>query len=288
MHAISGIRELANRYDAFILDLWGVIHDGLALYPGVADCLEELNQKGKRVLFLSNAPRRSAQAQTVLAKLGVHSGMYEAIITSGEVTYQMMAAHQSAIEMPGTRYLYMGLPRDAGLLRTLGYQEVRTPDDADFILNTGTDHFEQWPEEKRDVLREAQSLGLPMLCPNPDLIVVRQSGQKIPCAGALGVMYEELGGTVLYIGKPYPQVYHYCLERLKAVPTERVLAVGDNPETDILGANQAGIDCVLVTGGILPFELGLDADQLIGSKKLGKHCATLGAHPDYLTTGFRW
>lgn len=283
---LGGLSEAIEHYDALILDLWGVIHDGLALYPGVAECLANARAAGKKIVFLSNAPRRASRAVEILTGLGVHPGGYDAMLTSGEVTYEYFVARTDPFFAAlGPTYLYMGLERDAELIEGLGYTRVADPKDAAFILNTGTDDFSQWPEEKRPVLEASRKFDLPMVCPNPDDIVVRQDGTKIPCAGLLGQLYEELGGTVRYIGKPYGEVYARCME---VVGSRKALAVGDNLDTDILGANRAGLDVALVTGGILKIKLGLKDGEVPAPATLEPLYAETAARPSYVMAGFRW
>jgi HAD superfamily hydrolase (TIGR01459 family) len=251
----SGVSEFADRCDALILDLWGVIHDGLAPYPGVSDCLDRLRDRGIRVLMLSNAPRPSSVVIERLDGMGIGPDRYERIITSGDVTRDALAHRDDPWHAAlGKRYLHLGPERDTGLIAGLDFAPAGTPDDADFILNTGLrDDETEGLEDYREILVTARSRSLPMVCANPDLTVMR-GPRTVLCAGALAAAYEEIGGDVRYHGKPYTSVYDYCFSVLEGVPRGRVMMVGDSLRTDIAGANAAGIEGIFVNGGLHSIE----------------------------------
>ncbi len=235
------------RYRGFILDLWGVIHDGSRLYPHALECLKQLRAQGKRVFFLSNAPRRVHKVTAVLESIGVSADLYEGVMSSGEAAYQAMAAGEVSV---GKRYLYIGPERDADVLQGLSYSSG-PPEEADFILNVGFGSEEAGLEDLTPLLARCLARRLPMLCLNPDMEVVKISGERFPCAGVIARQYVSMGGAVQWYGKPYPAVYRHCLARLAPLRPAEILAVGDGLYTDILGANNAGIDTLLIQGGIL-------------------------------------
>lgn len=240
------LQDIVAPYEALILDLWGVIHDGTALYPGVADTLAWLYANDKEVVFLSNAPRVSAKAQLVLDKLGIPREHYKAIITSGQVAHDILAEDTAWF---GTKYYYLGPSKDEDILSDLAhYTRAATFQNAEFVLCTGYEKDGQPHEKVLPLLVKLLALDLPMLCVNPDFEVVKQDGTQWLCAGALAEAYEGAGGLVEYIGKPYEDVYERCFNLLG---TSNVLAVGDNPVTDIAGAKNEAIDSLLITGGIL-------------------------------------
>ena len=247
MQSISGLSSIIDRYDALLLDLWGVIHDGTHLYPGVKEALVALRHANKKIIFISNAPRRAAKAATVLTQLGVQTEWYDDIITSGEIGYQWLEANP---EKWGKRYYYIGPSKDVDILDGLNYQRADDVKDADFLLNVGFGTEEQSSDDWQTLLHAARTLQLPMLCLNPDFEVVKITGERYPCAGVLALDYEKIGGKVTYFGKPYCEIYHRCMQWLTLDKTN-VLAVGDGIATDIAGAVRFGLDCVLVTGGIL-------------------------------------
>ncbi len=268
--ALNSLSAVAKDYSGLILDLWGVIHDGTDIYPGVSDTLKALKQEGKRVVFLSNAPRRARKVIAVLDALDIKPEWYEAVLSSGEVAYRNL--REGKMEL-GTRYRFIGPERDADVLDGLGYTRVENAKDADFALNVGFGSDDRSLEDTAPVLGECLAARLPMLCLNPDREVVKITGERFPCAGVIADAYEAMGGYVHWFGKPYQEVYQACMEMLTPLGKEDVLAVGDGLHTDILGANNAGIKSVLVTGGILQGEWTHEEGE---------------PEPDYILDAFHW
>jgi len=262
----KSVAEFVDLYDAFILDIWGVIHDGESAYPGVLETMRKLKQAGKEIIFLSNAPRRSSKVKKALARFGVTEDLYKDAVSSGEVAYQLFSRYCHSSESwnpaapldPGLRrddnipYFYIGPEKDADLLQGLNYQIVQKAADAKFVLATGFDNDDSTLQEKLPQIKEAMKADLKMYCVNPDLIVVRQNGTKMLCAGVIGEYYRDQGWEVEFIGKPYKQVYEYIQKSF--APGARIAAIGDSLTTDIAGANNVGIDSILVLGGILQME----------------------------------
>jgi len=246
---VPGFAAMAAEYDAFIVDLWGVVHDGVAPFPGALDCLRRL--EGRPVLLLSNAPRRADSVQRTLRGLNVVDSLYTHILTSGEATWLALRDRTDPwFRALGHRVYHLGPERDRGVMDGIGLTLVARPDDADFLLNTG-------PDDQRDTagiaeftgdLRACLDAGLKMICANPDLEIVR-GGTRILCAGALAEWYAAQGGEVRSIGKPDRAIYAHALAML-GVAAGRVLAVGDSLRTDIAGASGAGLDSLWVLGGI--------------------------------------
>jgi HAD superfamily hydrolase (TIGR01459 family) len=255
-HLIAGVRELAPRYDGFILDLWGVIHDGLAPIPGAIGCLRSLIDAGKRIVLLSNAPRRADDVVRRITAIGVPVGLYHDAMSSGEETWQHLKRRDDPFYATlGWRCLHIGSERDLEIREGLGLEYVERPEDAQFILNTGPAGWDDRIEDYEPLLRAALARDLPMVCANPDLVVQRGSTLHL-CAGALANWYEEAGGRVRWHGKPYRSVYEACLGLLAVAERSRILAVGDSLRTDIAGAAGAGIDSLLIAGGIHAEEFG--------------------------------
>ena len=248
------IGALAAQYDGFIIDLWGVVHDGVRPYPGVIEALTRLRAAGKRVVFLSNAPRRAAAVVTALAAMGIAPDLHDGVMSSGEAVHtQLRDRTDPGFAALGSRFWHLGPARDRNLFEDLPLTEVDQPDQADFLLNTGPDDLagESDPAAYDPVLYAALAAGLPMICANPDLEVVR-AGQRIICAGLLAEIYAARGGVVLMRGKPDPAIYQPTLAML-GTARARTLAVGDSLRTDIAGAKAAGIDSVFILGGIHGF-----------------------------------
>ncbi|MFA5122737.1 TIGR01459 family HAD-type hydrolase [Zavarzinia sp.] len=227
-----------------VVDLWGVMHNGIAAFPDAVDALARFRD-GRRagVVMLSNAPRPSAVVRLQLDRLGVPRELYDFIVTSGDVTRDALAA-------AGYRHLWhVGPERDLPIYEGLNVTLTDDLDAAEALVCTGlVDDERETAEDYRPLLEAALSRGLALVCANPDRIVKR-GADVIPCAGAVAALYEEMGGTVEWHGKPYPSVYSRSLGLLGTAPGE-TLAVGDGIETDIPGANAQNIPALLVTGGV--------------------------------------
>jgi HAD superfamily hydrolase (TIGR01459 family) len=258
---IAGMRELAPQYDGFIVDLWGVIHDGVAPMPGALECLRALKERSKRIVLLSNAPRRSDDVVRRITALGVPPRLYDDVMSSGEEAWQHLSRRDDPFYAAlGRRCLHIGSERDIEIRDGLGLDFVDTVESAQFILNTGPAGWDDRIEDYEPVLRAALRRALPMICANPDIVVMH--GDRLAlCAGALAKWYEEGGGRVRWHGKPFGSVYDTCLGLLGIADRRRVLAVGDSLRTDIAGADGAGIDSVLIAGGIHAEELGTPGAQ---------------------------
>lgn len=280
---LAGLGEVMEQYDALLLDLWGVIHDGNTLYPNVAATLNALYAAGKKILFLSNAPRRASKARGRLVELGIPAVISESVMTSGEATYQFLASALASQNSPAgawRSYAFCGPDRDRGLLDGLPYVSA-SGNEADFLLNVGFTDDNEPVSYWMPLLQDCRARGLPMLCANPDRIVVRLNGEVLPCAGQLADAYLAMGGEVQYFGKPYPDVYAHCFQHLEHVAISRILAVGDSLETDILGGQSAGVDTVLITGGILKPQLINGVDNTLNVSALSLLCEESGATPTY-------
>ena len=286
LRVIDGMRTLAPKYDGFILDLWGVVHDGTAPFPGVLDCMERLIAAGKRLVLLSNAPRRSGDVVRRIARIGVPERLYHDVMSSGEEAWQCLHRRDEPFYAAlGRRCLQIGSERDLEIREGLDLVFVDEPAEADFILNTGPAEWDDTIEDYARVLHAALGRGLPMVCANPDLVVIHD-GKPALCAGALAEQYEAIGGRVRWHGKPYPSVYDSCLGLLGITDRRRILAIGDSLRTDIAGAEGAGIDSLLIAGGVHAAEFGtdgaLDLDRIAGAIEKS------GAHPIGVAARFVW
>jgi len=283
---IDGMRDLAPDYDGFLLDLWGVVHDGTAPFPGVLDCMARLIEAKKRVVLLSNAPRRADDVVRRIATIGVPAGLYHGVMSSGEEAWQHLARRDDPFYAAlGRRVLHIGSERDLEIREGLGLDFVETPAEADFILNTGPAGWEDTIADYAPVLRAARERDLPMVCANPDLVVIH-NGRPALCAGALAEHYERKGGRVRWHGKPYPSVYDSCLALIGIAERRRILAIGDSLRTDIAGAAGAGIDALLIAGGVHAGEFaaegGLDRDRIAAAIRES------GTNPVAVAARFVW
>ena len=264
----DGLAGLASRYDGFICDLWGVLHDGVEALPGAVDCLQHLRTAGKKVAILSNAPRRAASVSAAAARLGIRPELHNGVVSSGEAAWQHLKHRPDAwYKQLGHRCYHIGPDRDHGMRDGLAYDFVDDVAAAEFLLNTGAHLAKDKPETYDEVLKGGVGRNLPMICANPDLEVIR-GGKREICAGALALRYEDLGGEVRYHGKPHAEIYEACFVALEGVAKDRILAVSDSLRTDIAGAQAAGVDSLFIASGIHAESLDLhgsdagDADLL--------------------------
>lgn len=246
---IERISTLAGDYDAVLSDVWGVIHNGIVATPAPCEALTRFREKGGKVILITNAPRPGEVVTHFLDKVGVPRAAYDGIVSSGDVTRAVMASR------PGKAVFHLGPERDLPIFDRLGLSFVPA-ERADYMVCTGLrDDVTETPETYRAEFGHLIKRKMFMLCGNPDLVVER--GDKLVyCAGALADLYGELGGEVLYAGKPHPPIYELALARAGNPPHKRVLAIGDSVRTDLKGAAGMGLDSLFVTAGIHAEELG--------------------------------
>jgi len=250
---VQHLRDVALGVDIILSDIWGVIHDGLTAFPEACDALQTFRADGGTVVLITNAPRPADSVQRQLHKLGVQDAAYDAIVSSGDLTRQFVAAHPGSL-------LLIGPDRDHSIVRGLEV-EFAPLGAADTIVCTGLfDDETETPDDYREMLAQALARRLPLICANPD-IVVERGDRLIYCAGAIAELYRTLGGEVIFYGKPYPPIYDRALGLARALRggSGRVLAIGDSVRTDLAGANAMGLDCLFLTRGIHADEFkGLD------------------------------
>ena len=252
---LSSVAEIASDYDAWLCDIWGVMHNGVEAFVAAADACERFRAAGGTVILISNAPRPSGAVKGQLDRIGVPEGAHDAIVTSGDVTRGLLTS------VPGRRVHHLGPERDKPIFEGLEIA-FATPAEAEVVLCSGLDDDTvETPEDYADRLSEMHALGLPMICANPDLMVERGE-VLVYCAGALAAAYADLGGEVVYAGKPHLPIYDMALAQagaLREAPVEkaRVLAIGDGLKTDIAGARAAGLDALFVASGLHVKDAGL-------------------------------
>ncbi|MEZ5831642.1 MAG: TIGR01459 family HAD-type hydrolase [Dongiaceae bacterium] len=283
---LSGLGAIAHRYAGFIVDVWGVLHDGVRAYDPARDALRRLRAAGAPVCLISNAPRSAAAVAARLVALGIGADCYDHLLTSGQATIDALSdAQEPELAALGRRYYFMGPADTRSLLDGLGYSAVVDPSRATFILNTGSEpgtdlaHYET-------ALRTCARRALPMICANPDLFV-RIGAQQVMCAGAIARRYAALGGSVRYYGKPHPAIYRHALALMACAPGA-VLALGDGLETDIAGARTLGIDAGLVLGGLNADCLGRRGGEEPARDRLQARFDRSGHRPDYIIPYLRW
>jgi HAD superfamily hydrolase (TIGR01459 family) len=251
---IDHFASLASGYDAVLSDVWGVVHNGVEASPAACDALARFRAQGGTVVLITNAPRPGEVVARMLDRLKVPRDAYDTIVSSGDVTRAVIAGR------PGRHLFHIGPERDLPIFDGLDVRFVPLAE-ADYVVCTGPANDEiETPESYRPLLTEVRARGLFMLCANPD-VVVERGDKLVYCAGALADLYAELGGEVLYAGKPHRPIYDRALAQVASrrgtmPPLSHVLAIGDSVRTDLTGAVRAGLDCLFVTAGIHAEELG--------------------------------
>jgi HAD superfamily hydrolase (TIGR01459 family) len=244
---VAGLDELAGHYPAILCDVWGVIHDGLKAFAWACEALIAYRAGGGRVVLITNAPRPRAAVLTQLDRLGVPRDAFDALVTSGEVARELLAAR------PGAKVLHIGPERDLSIYDGLPIA-LTGEAEAELISCTGLfDDTTETPDDYREQMDRWRASGLPMLCANPDMVVER-GDRLVWCAGALAERYRQAGGKTTVVGKPHPAIYRAALAGLG--DRSPVLAIGDGIDTDVRGAVAAGLDVAFVTGGIHAAQFG--------------------------------
>ena len=278
---VEKLRDLVDGKEVVLSDIWGVVHNGLESFPEASDAHHTYRKQGGTVILITHAPPPPDSVQRQLRKLGVADETYDAIVSSGDLTRLFVADH------PGKKMFWLGPERDSSIHR--GLDAVIAPlEQADYIICTGLfDDETETAEDYRAMMLQARERKLTLICANPD-IVVERGDRLIYCAGAIAELYRELGGEVIFYGKPHRPIY----ERAMALAAERsghkaqlnrVLAIGDSVRTDLTGAHGFGIDCLFVTRGIHSEEFeGIDQLDPASVKEL------FGHPPRALMRELRW
>tara|TARA_A100001011_G_scaffold379103_1_gene444697 strand:+ start:874 stop:1680 length:807 start_codon:yes stop_codon:yes gene_type:complete len=234
---LNHLSEIFHNYDTFVIDLWGVMHNGISLNSKAVEVIEKLSENSKKIVFLSNAPRPSSKVIEFLKKLKMDEKFLSKVITSGEAA--MYAINQNKF---GKKFYHLGPPRDQSLFEKV-LNNKTSLDSCDYIICTGFfDDHEENLDYYKNLLKDHTSKKL--MCTNPDLVVHKGDIEEL-CAGSIAKTFENLGGKVIYYGKPYAKIYEMCFNL-----DEKVLAIGDNLRTDIKGANNLNIDSLFIYNGI--------------------------------------
>lgn len=282
--SIDGIAKILARFDGAILDLWGCLHDGVRVYDAALDCLKRLRGAGRRVIIMSNAPRRSDTVARRIADMGLTPDLYHDIIASGEETW--LALKAGSIDGLGgmRRVLAIMTERDAAILDGIDLARTDDPRQADFLLAVGIEGPQTTVAEFSPLLAVAIERGLPMVCANPDLMVHRGGTPEI-CAGAIAQRYQELGGRVVWFGKPHVGIYRRALDRM-GVPADKILCVGDSLRTDIAGGAAIGADTLFIGAGIHREEAM--RGESLAIDRLSALCRRMQVTPDFAMPYLIW
>jgi HAD superfamily hydrolase (TIGR01459 family) len=281
LHFAERLRDLVGGVDVVLSDIWGVVHNGIEAFPEACEALHRFRDQGGAVILITNAPRPADSVQRQLHHLGVADETYDAIVSSGDLTRHYVADRGSQ------KVFWVGPERDNSIYR--GLDPVLAPlEQADYIVCTGLfDDETETADDYRAMMMQAQIRKLPLVCANPD-IVVERGDRLVYCAGAIAELYRELGGEVIFYGKPHRPIYERAMElaaeRLgRTTPLDRVLAIGDSVRTDLAGARDFGVDCLFVTRGIHAEDFeGVDQLEPAAVKEL------FGHPPRALMRELRW
>ena len=238
---MSFLDALPECYRLILCDIWGVVHDGVNLYPGAAERLLQWRGEGRTIVLITNAPRTAEAVEQQLGQIGLPRDAWDGTATSGEAGIAALVATAQPVGFIGTRADRAILEgRDVEIAVDEGFTELAC---------TGLDDERRRVDEYREQLEALADRDVLIHCLNPDRVVVR-GGVPEPCAGALADVYLGLGGRVEWYGKPFPAIYRHALSLAGNPPADEVLAVGDALQTDILGAAKMGFDAIFVAGGI--------------------------------------
>ena len=235
----EGLRSIADNYDLFYIDLWGVVHNGIKLHEKAIFVLEELLKMNKDFVLLTNAPRPNQVVTLFLEKMGMEEHIRNHVFSSGEASLNYLKKFYSS-----KKFFHIGPPRDFDLFSDFKINQSKDIYNSYYLLCTGLfDHQDKDLNYYKEILEK--HINKKMICTNPDLIVDRGNQREL-CAGSVAMIFEKLGGEVVYFGKPYPEVYNQSINNYK----KKILSIGDNLNTDIKGANLLNYDSLLISNGI--------------------------------------
>ena len=266
---IEGLSSIADNYQLFYIDLWGVIHNGIKLHDEAVNALKEITKMNKNYVLLTNAPRPNSSVKNFLENMGLEKEIREHVFTSGEAALNYLKKN-----FFGKNFFHVGPPRDFDLFKDFEKNKSDNIDKSDYILCTGL-----FDENNKDLKFYKnlfdKHLKKKMICTNPDLIVDRGNKREL-CAGSVAMVFEKMGGEVVYFGKPYPEVYNQSFNN----KGKKILSVGDNFNTDIKGANLLNYDSLIISNGIHKSEI-----EKYGIEKTAKSYETIC---NYIQSELKW
>jgi HAD superfamily hydrolase (TIGR01459 family) len=235
----EGLRSIINNYEIFYIDLWGVVHNGIALHDNAIEVLKKITKAKKNYVLLTNAPRPNKSVQLTLEKMGMEKTIRDKVYSSGEAALSYLKKNYL-----NQKFYHIGPPRDFDLFLDFKKNKIKEISGSSYLLCTGL--F----EDKEDDLNYYKKLfndhiDKKMICTNPDLIVDKGNKREL-CAGSVAMVFEKMGGNVVYFGKPFPEVYNQAIDN----KNKKILSIGDNLNTDIKGANLLNYDSLIISNGI--------------------------------------
>jgi HAD superfamily hydrolase (TIGR01459 family) len=251
----EGFRSIVNDYDIFYIDLWGVIHDGIVLHEKAIEVLVEINKAKKDYVLLTNAPRPNIIVKKFLEKMGMEKKIRENVYSSGEAALTYLRKNHIK-----DKFYHIGPPRDFDLFLDFKKNKIKDMNGSKYLLCTGL--FEGHEDDLgyyKDLFKD--SINKKMICTNPDLIVDRGKKREL-CAGSVALVFEKIGGKVVYFGKPFPEVYNQSINN----ENKKILSIGDNLNTDIKGANHLNFDSLIISNGVHKDEIKKEGIDIVSKK----------------------
>ena len=251
----EGLRSIVNSYDLFFIDLWGVVHNGIDLYEKAIEALIEIEKIKKNYVLLTNAPRPNNTVKIFLDKMGMSTNIQEKVYTSGEAALNYLKK-----DYLKKVFYHIGPPRDFDLFIDFKNKKTENIEESSYFLCTGLfDNYDQSLNYYKNLLEKFTSKK--MICTNPDLIVDRGNKREL-CAGSVAMVFEKMGGEVIYFGKPYAEVYNQAVK----TKSKKILCIGDNLNTDIRGANLLNYHSLLISNGIHKKEIEEEGVEKVSKK----------------------
>lgn len=276
MKRIDGLREIADQFDLYLVDQYGVLHDGVAAYPGAIEGMAKIAAGGRHVIVLTNSGKDAADNLVRLKKLGFSDSVFR-VLSSGEVGLQLVrSGGLGPTFTTGAAACVIGRRGDHYAFSPGEFDLVARPDDAAFLVFAGSDAPRTSLETYRAELQAAAQAGVPAICVNPDITMIRD-GELVPAPGAIARIYEDLGGRVDYVGKPHSAFFRHALAGRDA--GARSIMIGDSPQHDVCGGKAMGLSTLLVRTGIHRSQT---------ERELLSLCEACGGTPDFLTAAFKW
>ena len=286
----EGISDISDSYGGFLIDQWGTLHNGTHVFDNVIATLENLKKRGKQIILISNSGKRADDNEARLKKLGIDKKLFDHVVTSAETTWRSLSErNQAQFQNLGEKYFLMNRLDDLSLTNDL--DDLAMTDDiqeADFILLTGSDVPRKTMENYYEpLLKEASRRHMRMICANPEKTITIDN-QDYTGSGEIARRYEECGGVVTYIGKPFPSIFQYALTLFHDLYPSQVCVIGDSLANDIRGAKYLDMDCALIANGVhkgsfAKVQNRSDIHKMF--KVLGKN---YGVEPTYFIPKFHW
>ena len=251
----AGLRSIIENYDIFYIDLWGVVHNGIVLHKSAIETLREISNAKKNYVLLTNAPRPNKTVKSFLKKMGMDKEIREKVYSSGEAALNYLKKNYL-----NEKFYHIGPPRDYDLFLDLKKNKIKIINESSYLLCTGL--FEDEGENLnyyKELFKE--NIDKRMICTNPDLIVDRGNKREL-CAGSVALIFEKMGGEVIYFGKPFPEVYNQSINNKE----KKALSIGDNLNTDIKGANLLQYDSLIISNGVHKNEIKKEGIEAVSKK----------------------